>query len=91
MVCRLRSLWARVGDSCGRGEGVETPKSLGESGDSWLGPRAVPHAHYGRVGLIARAKLETHNPLARVVELLRSVPRVVPHAHYVRVGLYVRA
>ena len=41
MVCRLRSLWARVGDSCGRGEGVETPKSLGESegscgrGDDW--------------------------------------------------------
>lgn len=28
MVCRLRRLWARVGDSCGRGEGLETPKAL---------------------------------------------------------------
>ena len=59
--------------------------------DAWLGPRAVPHAHYVRVGLIVRAKLETHNALARVVELLRSVPRVVPHAHYARVGLNARA
>ena len=32
MVWRLRRLWARVGDSCGRGDGVETPKALGESG-----------------------------------------------------------